>query len=105
MHATDVNEFSLRLVRRSLIRSPKTKSRTALSCSPEFARSGEESRHVPAFKRTVRTGQKFQSTANIFEKDHEDMAAMQMLHCTIVTIHLYWQPWRTNQGLNHGFLH
>ncbi|WP_206522393.1 hypothetical protein, partial [Mesorhizobium sp. M7A.F.Ca.CA.002.15.2.1] len=43
--------------------------------------------------------QKFHPVAENGEKNRQDMAGMQMLHCTIVTIHLYWQPWRTNLGL------
>lgn len=30
-------------------------------------------------------------------KNQPSMAGMQMLHCTIVTIHLYLGSWRTNQ--------
>src|SRR5882757_8530215 len=96
MHAIDLNEFSRRLVRCS--RSPKTKSRTALSCSPEFRQEWRgKAGHVPASKPTVRAGLKFHAAANKFSKNHQHMAAMQMLHCTIVTIHLYWGLWRTNQ--------
>jgi len=31
------------------------------------------------------------------QKNQPGMAGMQMLHCTIVTIHLYLGSWRTNQ--------
>jgi hypothetical protein len=31
-------------------------------------------------------------------KIRQDMAGMQMLHCTIVTIHLYWLAWEDQFG-------
>jgi aminoglycoside N3'-acetyltransferase len=34
----------------------------------------------------------------ISEKNQQGIAAMQMLHCTIVTIHLYQGFGRTNKG-------
>jgi hypothetical protein len=56
-------------VRRFDLLNPKTKSRTALSCSPEFARSGEEKPAIqPAFEPTVRVAQKFHPAAEIWPK-------------------------------------
>ncbi|AZO75235.1 MAG: hypothetical protein E5V92_08520 [Mesorhizobium sp.] len=45
--------------------------------------------HVPAWGRTIELPQKFQKKSIVAEKNSPGMAAMQLLHCTIVTNHLY----------------
>jgi len=61
--------------------------------------------HVPALKHTVRALRKFRPGNDIKRKNQQDIAAMRMLHCTIVTIHLYLGVGRTNKEPERGVLH
>ena len=71
-------------------RRPEMKSRTAFSCSPEVRQEWRgKAGHVPATKRTVVKTEKFHKNIDYHEKNRSDMAAMQMLHCTIFIIYLY----------------
>jgi hypothetical protein len=80
----------MNLAIRRIASGPQTKSRTAFSCSPEIRQEWRgKTGHVPASKPTVRAARKFHRAGKKFYENHPDMAGMQMLHCTIVTIHLY----------------
>ncbi|MDX8529517.1 hypothetical protein RFM41_18415 [Mesorhizobium sp. VK25A] len=83
------------------------KSRTAFVQPGKVARSGEEkASHEPAPVLTVEPARKFHEKPIVAEKISSGMAAMQLLHCTILTNHLYHGVGRTNRGnLSHGVLH
>jgi hypothetical protein len=63
------------------------------------ARSGEEkASHGPAPVPTVEPTGKFHGKSIVAEKISCGMAAMQLLHCTILTNRLYLGVGRTNWG-------
>ncbi len=85
MNAADVNHCGLP-------GTPGRKEKAGLRCEQpgRVARSGEEKAgHVPASGPTVVPARKFQKKIDCDEKNSLGMAAMQLLHCTIVANHLY----------------
>ncbi len=67
--------------------------------SGKVARSGEEkASHEPASVPTVEPAEKFHEKSIMAEKTSFRMAAMQLLHCTILTNRLYSDVGRTNRG-------
>ncbi|RWK08525.1 hypothetical protein [Mesorhizobium sp.] len=90
MNADDANNCGLFSAESRCRTLRELKSRAAFFMLPgKIARSGEEKAgDVPASRHTVELPQKFQKKS-IVTKKLKSMAAMQLLHCTIVTNHLY----------------
>ena len=70
--------------------------------SPGVARKSRPCASIEAYGRACA---KVSEKIDYDEKNREGMAAMQMLHCTILTIGLYLRVGRSNRGLDHGVLY
>jgi hypothetical protein len=97
MHAIDLNELAVARGRRFNSSPQNEKTDYTFMHSGIRQEWRGKTGHVASIRGyDARRAKVSPSCGKMAKENRQDMAGMQMLHCTIVTIHLYWLTWRTN---------